>query len=149
MTSATDMIEGAYRTIGRRPIDRGLTGTQKKEGLNYLNLLLKAYLTNTQLVEYDDEINFNLIVGQRDYVISKEIGADVDNNMIIKLKHVNLIKQNTRYPVRIVNDVYLFKVQRDTTISQRPIDVFLQNGINKSTLNVPLAQSISEIFSIS
>ena len=135
MTSAANIIQGAHRTIGILSDERNLSGSKTVEALNYLNLLFKSYLTNTQLIEYDDEITFNLVVGQRDYVISKEVGADVDNNMIVKLKHVNLIRQNTRYPVQIVNDVYLFKVQRDTTITQRPIDVFLQNGINKSTLN--------------
>ena len=135
MTSAANIIQGAFKKIGRNPDDRNLSDTKINEGLTYLNLLFKSYLTDTQLIEYDEEITFNLVVGQRDYVISKEGGADVSNNMIVKLKHVNLIQQNTRYPVEIVNDVYLFKVQTDTTVSQRPKWVFLQNGINKSTLN--------------
>lgn len=135
MTSAASMIQGAFKKIGKNPDDRNLSDKKISEGLTYLNLLFQSYLTNTQLIEYDEEITFNLVVGQRDYVISKEIGADVSNNMIVKLKHVNLIQQNTRYPVDIVNDVYLFNVQTDTTVSQRPKWVFLQNGINKSTLN--------------
>lgn len=135
MTSAAQIIQGAYRKIGRNPDDRNLSDTKISEGLNYLNLLFKSYLTNTQLIEYDEEITFNLVVGQRDYVISKESGADVENNMIVKLKHVNLVQQNSRYPVDIVTDVYLFKVQTDTTITQRPKWVFLQKGINNSTLN--------------
>jgi len=135
MTSAADIINGAYRTIGLFSEERNLSGFKKEEGLRYLNLIFKSYLTNTQLIEYDDEITFNLVVGQRDYVISKEVGADVNNNMIVKLKHVNLVQTNTRYPVDIVNDRYLYEVQRDTTVTQRPKQVFIQNGINKSTLN--------------
>jgi hypothetical protein len=135
MTSAANIIQGAYRKIGRNSDDRNLSDKKIAEGLNYLNLLFKSYLTNTQLIEYNEEITFNLVVGQRSYVISKEGGADVDNNMIVKLKHVNLVNQNIRYPVEIVTDVYAYKTQRDTSITQRPKWVFLQNGINFSTLD--------------
>lgn len=135
MTSANDIIRGAYRKIGKASDDRNLSNTKITEALSYLNLLFKSYLTNTQLIEYDEEISFNLVVGQRTYVISKEAGADVNNNMIVKLKHVNLINQNIRYPVEIVTDVYAYKTQRDTSLSQRPKWVYLQNGINNTTLD--------------
>jgi hypothetical protein len=135
MTSANDLIRGAYRKIGRASDDRNISQTKIKEGLHYLNLIFKSYLTNQFLIEYDETITFNLVVGQRDYVISKEAGSDVNENMIVSLKHVNLIKNNIRYPVEIVTDVYDFKTQRDISLSQRPKWVYLQNGINKSTLH--------------
>lgn len=135
MTSANNLIRGAYRKIGRASDDRDISQTKIKEALSYLNLIFKSYLTNQYLIEYDETITFNLVVGQRDYIISKEAGSDVSENMLVSLKHVNLVKNNIRYPVDIVTDVYEFKTQRDTDISQRPKWVYLQNGINKSTLH--------------
>lgn len=137
MTSAAKIIQGAYRKIGKNSDDRNLGKSKLNEGLNYLNLLFQSYLTNTQLIEYDEEITFNLIIGQRSYIISKDSTPtpDVNENMIVKLKHVNLVNGNIRYPVEIVTDVYAYKTQRDTTITQRPKWVFLQNGINYSTLD--------------
>ena len=135
VTTASIIIHNAFRKIGLNSSDRNLSGDKIQTGLNYLNALFRSYLTDTQIIAYNDVISFSLVVGQREYIISKEVGADVDNNMIVELKHVNLLFQNIRYPVQIVTDRYFYEVQRDQTLQLRPDNVFLQNGINKSTLN--------------
>ena len=62
-TTASQIIQGAYRKIALNSDDRNLSDHKISEGLTYLNRLLQSYLTNTNLIEYDSEISFNLVIG--------------------------------------------------------------------------------------
>ena len=128
------ILEGAYRIVGVKSDDRALSKNQIQEALALLNALLDEFASESLLIAYDDLLTFNLVDGQRDYIISQEAGADVTANKLVRLKYVWLVKDGIQYPINIVDDDYFYGRYVNLSIKARPNQVFLQNQVSKTTL---------------
>jgi len=133
---ADDIIKAAYDKIGLLPEDGNLSGGKSQKGLDLLNAQLKQYESDQDLIAYDSDLSFPLIIGQNEYKISSNtsLSPDVVANKIVRLKFVNLIVNDIQYPVNIVEDHVWFRKVQNLSLTGRPFDVYLQNEPEASNL---------------
>jgi hypothetical protein len=132
ITTANKLIAGSFRVIGRNSDDKNLSQSKINEALEILNELLDSYFSEPYLIAYYDEVQFNLVVGQKSYEFSNEVTADVTSNKIASLKHVNIIDSNVRHPISIEEDYIDWEVRKTTDVQRRPRLCYLQNENFKS-----------------
>jgi hypothetical protein len=132
--SVNKLIERSYRVINKKSDDRNLSQTKINDGLEILNELLDSYFAEPYSIAYNNEVTFNLTVGQKSYEFSNEGTADVTSNKIAHLRKVNIISNNDRYPVSIKGDYIDWDRRRITDQSGRPLECYLQNANFKSFL---------------
>lgn len=132
ITTANKLIASAFRVIGKNSDDRNLSKTKINEGLEVFNEMLDSYFSEPFLIAYYEEVQFNLVVGQKSYEFSNEITADVTSNKIASLKHVNIIDSNVRHPISIEEDYIDWEVRKTTNLQRRPSECYLQNENFKS-----------------
>jgi len=133
--TANAIIQEAFKIISVFSEESNLPGKRLKEGLDILNNLLSGYRSSAQLIAYDDVITFNLVVGQRQYEISNEVGADVTNNELARLKFITIEKDNIQYPIKYDDDNSFYESPINLLDQRMPTRAFLQNGIKKSFIN--------------
>jgi hypothetical protein len=129
LKTADDILKFAYRKIGIGATDRNLSGDKVDQGIDLLNAQLDNYASQSSFIAYDSILEFQLVTGQQNYTISKDtsLSPDVDGYKIVKLKYVNLVSDNIKYPINIVEDHVWYKTRRNLTFSGRPRDIYLQN----------------------
>jgi hypothetical protein len=133
-TTVDWLLQRAYRIIGLNSNDRNLSGAKIQEGLDILNELLDSFFAEPDMIAYFDEVQFNLVTGQKSYEFSNEVTADVTSNKIAQLKSVNIIDSNTSYPMWVQKDFIDWEVRRVTDRQTRPSQCYLQNENFKSFL---------------
>lgn len=129
LETADDILKYAYNKIGIGATDRNLPGDKVTQGIDLLNAQLDNYAAQDSFIAYDGLLEFPLVTGQQNYTISKDssLSPDVDAYKIVNLKYVNLVSDNIKYPVNIVEDHVWYRTRRNLTLSGRPRDVYLQN----------------------
>lgn len=132
--TVNDLIIRSFSTIGIYSPHKIIGGQDELTALYHLNELLDYYEHNGFYIPFYSEIAFTLTIGQSEYVISKAVTADVDHNPIIELNYVNLIADETSYPVSILSYDQIFLNQRSLTSQARPNRVVLQRNVETSTV---------------
>lgn len=132
--TVNDLIIRSFATIGIYAPYRIIGGQDELTALYHLNELLDYYEHNGFYIPFYSEISFALTIGQSEYVVSQDVAADVTSNPIIELNYVNLIADQTSYPVSILSYDQIFLNQRNTTSQARPNRVVLQRGVETSTV---------------
>lgn len=130
--TVNDVVEGAFKLIGLFSEDRALENFRATEGLSYLQKILDNFGGVNTRIAYDAQLPFNLVLNQRTYTFSKEVGADVNSNKIVELKYVFLTDSDFNYPVDIENDDIFFNRRINLLSTGRPTQCFFQNALDET-----------------
>ena len=130
--TVNELIIESFETVGIYAPYKIPSGQDIQRGLNYLNELLDYFSHDGVYIPFFSEINFTMTVGQDEYVISKDISADVDHNPIIALDYVNISYYEVLYPVAIVSYDQVDSDIRNPEIYSRPKRVVLQKNVDTS-----------------
>lgn len=131
--TANDIIVKAFYLIGLSP-DEIPEGGPVQEALYYLNDLLDYFSSLGILIPFIKEISFPLVTGKDKYTVSNVIPADVNEERIVELDFVNLIRDSISYPVRPVKRGDIFNVSRNINTKTLPDRVLLIRDNQQSTL---------------
>lgn len=132
--TSNQIIENAFKIIGLFAEDIALENGRMVEGLYNLNILLSQYASSPEKIAYNSNITFNLVPNQREYSISKAIGADVNSNRLVSIKYLTLKSNDIIYPVDITDDEFYINRTRTDTFKTLPRQCYLQNEIEGSII---------------
>lgn len=130
------LIEESFELIGKFANDKNLNGTDFRRGLRLLNMLLDSYSARPDLIGYNQILEFPLIVGKKEYIISKDesLNPDVIYNQLIQPRSMQLLLGSMKYPVDLVEDMFDYNVQYPDNVSGRPIRAYFQNSPGATNL---------------
>lgn len=134
-TTPNYIIEEAFKLIGVYTEFQGsLPGNRLAEGINLLNSIIETYGCQSNMIAYDDLLTFNLVVGQREYVLATS-GGDVVSNRLVDIQYVTITRDDIQRPVDIVSKKYYYERPINLSLQGCPVSLFLQNqdGANRGS----------------
>jgi hypothetical protein len=123
--TVNDIIINAFYMLGEVTPDAVPTSSMLDRGLFLLNMMLDSFSGKSVLIPCIKEVEVILTPGKPVYSISNIVPADFNLNRIVELDFVNILVDNVSYPIRPVDRAVILNSVRYPTLTQRPVDVFL------------------------
>ncbi len=137
--TVNDLIASAFYLIGEYDEEEPLDGVDFQRGFDILNFIIDSYSGTEQFLTLTKEIEFDLIPGQREYIISNvpTVVVDVDANRLAAINYFNVIFNGEwRWPVDIITPTQIHTKLYNQTLIARPRYVLLENSEEFSKLSL-------------
>lgn len=131
--TVNQLVREAYETAALIEEDEDLSAAKLNRGVSILNQLVSQFNTG-EIVPYYQNLSFDLVASQSSYILSLADGADVSTNPLLQLSNAYLTVNGQTFPLEIITDQEYFNSWRAVTTNGQPFQVYLDSGINTSSL---------------
>lgn len=131
--TVNELVREAYEAAALLEEDEDLSAAKLNRGVSILNQLVSQFNTG-EIVPYYQNMSFNLVGGQSEYVLSLAEDADVETNPLIQLSNALITVTGQTFALEIITDQEYFNTWQNTATIAQPWQVYLDSGINTSTL---------------
>jgi hypothetical protein len=128
--TANDIIVNAFHMIGEFSPDEIPSASEITKGLELLNEILDSFSSLGVYIPFIQRVTFTMTPGEGFYIFSTSpnVQADVISDNIVGLNFVNVIRNNTSYPLRIISRSQLYDSSFQQNLKSRPSYVILERS---------------------
>lgn len=125
--TVNELITSAFYIIGEFSEEEPIMGVDFQRGFDIMNGILNEFSTVQLYIPFNTVIEFDLVAGQQDYVISNYPGvvANVTANRIVGIEYGNLSIDGIIFPLKVAKDSQIYPKLRVEDIFNVPSLVLL------------------------
>lgn len=146
VTTANDIVVGAFRLVAAYGVDDVLPGKQIALGITILNEILSEFSSTSKMIPYRERYSFPMTIGKNEYTFSDLPGFDFVKNRIALLETANIEFDNVIYPCDVVPYTNITALPRVKYLNAIPRLCYLQNYPEYSSIFFYPAPSDSNLY---